>query len=197
MQVNHKPDCGRRPVREDGSLLILALLAFAAGGISGFVGAVFRLVLDQSDRFRDAVIDWAHGKEIAGFALLICVSAFATGLAAWLVRKFAPGAKGSGIPDVEAVLRDKQPPPPLILIPVKFLGGVLATGAVTGLMGVAYNRTLLGALAAAERVGCWRSIDVRGALVGAAVGLLAWFGPGSNNVTKSYVITPGLPRDIL
>ena len=48
-------------------------------------------------------------------------------LAAWLVRKFAPGAKGSGsgIPDVEAARRDEQPPSPLILIPVKFLDGVL------------------------------------------------------------------------
>jgi len=93
------------------------------------VGAVFRLVLERSDRFRGAVIGWAHGREIAGFALVIGISAIATGLAAWLVRKFAPGAKGSGIPDVEAVLRDEQPPPPLILIPVKFLGGVLAMGA--------------------------------------------------------------------
>jgi hypothetical protein len=86
-----------------------------------------RLVLERSNRFRGMVIDWSHGKEIAGFVLVIGVSAIATGLAAWLVRKFAPGAKGSGsgIPDVEAALRDEQPPPPLILIPVKFLDGVL------------------------------------------------------------------------
>jgi CIC family chloride channel protein len=45
-------------------------------------------------------------------------------------------------------------------------------------MGVAYNHMLLGALAAAERLGRWLSGDVRAATVGAAVGLLAWFGPG-------------------
>jgi chloride channel protein, CIC family len=129
MKVTQEPDCGPSPVREHGSLLVLALLAFAVGGTSGLLGTVFRLVLERSDRFRDAVIDWAHGREIAGFALVIGISAIATGLAAWLVRKFAPGAKGSGIPDVEAVLRDEQPPPPLILIPVKFVGGVLAMGA--------------------------------------------------------------------
>src|ERR1700738_2975317 len=131
MKVTREPDFGPRPVGEHGSLLVLALLAFAVGGISGLVGAVFRLVLERSDRFRGAVIEWAHGKEITGFVLVIGISAIAIGLAAWLVRKFAPGAKGSGIPDVEAVLRDKQPPPPLILIPVKFFGGVLAMG--TGL----------------------------------------------------------------
>ena len=291
MEVNQEPDGDPRPVREHGSLLVLALLAFAVGGTSGLLGAVFRLVLD---RFRDAVIDWAHGREIAGFALVIGISAIATGLAAWLVRKFAPGAKGSGIPDVEAVLRDEQPQPSPILIPVKFLGGVLAMGAglalgregptvqmgagighflatafrrnqsdvkallaagagaglatafsapvagavfvleelvrrydtritvttlcasgsaiavarlflgngpdfqleplpysgfgtvpiflvlgiVTGLMGVAYNHVLLGALTAAERLGRWLSGDARAATVGAVVGLIAWFGPG-------------------
>ena len=129
MEVTREPDFGPRGVQERGSLLVLALLAFAVGGTSGLLGAVFRLVLERSDRFRDAVIDWAYGKEIYGFALVIGFSAIATGFAYWLVRKFAPGAKGSGISDVEAVLRDEQPPPPLILIPVKFVGGVLAMGA--------------------------------------------------------------------
>jgi chloride channel protein, CIC family len=294
MKVTQEPDFGPRPVRVHGSLLVLALLAFAVGGASGLVGAVFRLVLERSDRFRGAVIDWAHGKEIAGFALVIGISTIATGLAAWLVRKFAPGAKGSGIPDVEAALHEEQPPPSLILIPVKFIGGVLAMGtglalgregptvqmgagighflatafrrnqgdvkallaagagaglatafsapvagavfvleelvrrfdtritittlcasssaiavarlllgngpdfqleplpysgfgtvpiflvlgAIIGLIGVAYNHVLLGALAAAERLGRWLSGDLRAATVGAAVGLLGWFGPG-------------------
>jgi chloride channel protein, CIC family len=54
----------------------------------------------------------------------------------------------------------------------------LVLGALTGLIGVAYNHVLLGALAAAERLGRWLSGDVRAAMVGAGVGLLAWFGPG-------------------
>ena len=294
MKVTHEPDLDGRPVRIDASLLVLALLAFAVGGISGFVGAIFRLVLEWSDRFRGVVIDWARGQEIVGFALFIGISAIAAGWAARLVRKFAPGAKGSGIPDVEAVLHDEQPPPPLILIPVKFLGGVLAMGtglalgregptvqmgasighflatascrnqddvkallaagagaglatafsapvagavfvleelvrrfdtritvttlcasgsaiavarlllgngpdfrleplpysgfatvpifvamgAIAGLIGIAYNHALLGALATAERLARWLSSDMRAAMVGAAVGLLAWFGPG-------------------
>jgi chloride channel protein, CIC family len=294
MEVTQESDCSPRPVPEPGSLLVLALLAFAVGGTSGLLGAVFRLVLERSDRFRGTVIDWAHGKEIAGFALVIGISASATGLAYWLVRKLAPGAKGSGIPDVEAVLRDEQPAPPLILIPVKFLGGVLAMGAglalgregptvqmgaaighflatafrrnhddvkallaagagaglatafsapvagavfvleelvrrfdtritvttlcasgsaiavarlllgngpdfqleplpysgfgtvpiflilgaITGLLGVAYNHVVLGALAVTERIGRWLPGEVRALTIGATVGLLAWFGPG-------------------
>jgi CIC family chloride channel protein len=54
----------------------------------------------------------------------------------------------------------------------------LVAGTITGLLGVAYNHMLLKALAAAERLGRWLSGDMRAAIVGAAVGLLAWFGPG-------------------
>ena len=294
MKVTQEPDLDGRPVRTQGSLLVLALAAFVVGGASGLLGAGFRLVLERSDRLRGVVIDWAHGKEIVGFALAIGIAAIAAGLAAWLVRRFAPLAKGSGIPHVEAVLHDEQPPATLILIPVKFFGGVLAMGtglalgregptvqmgasighflatafrrnqddvkallaagagaglatafsapvagavfvleelvrrfdtritittlcasgsaiavarlllgngpdfqleplpyagfatvpiflvmgAIVGLIGVAYNHTLLWALASAERLGRWLSGDMRAAIVGAAVGLLAWFGPG-------------------
>jgi chloride channel protein, CIC family len=283
-----------KPLRVNGGLPVLALLAFAVGGIAGLIGAIFRLVLEWSDRFRDAFINWAHSKEIGGFVLVVGVSGVATGLAARLVRKFAPGAKGSGIPDVEAVLHEEQPAPPLILIPVKFFGGVLAmgaglalgregptvqmgaaighflaaasrrnrddvkallaagagaglatafsapvagavfvleelvrrfdtrttiatlcasgsaiavarlllgngpdfqleplpysgfatvpiflaVGAVAGLLGVAYNHLILGALVTAKRLGRWLPGDRRAVTVGAAVGLLAWFGPG-------------------
>jgi len=53
----------------------------------------------------------------------------------------------------------------------------LALGVVAGFLGVAYNRTLLGALAAADRLDRW-PVELRAALIGAAVGLLAWFAPG-------------------
>jgi chloride channel protein, CIC family len=286
--------CDSGPVPEGGSLVVLAPLAFVLGGASGLVGALFRMALDWSDRCRGAAIDWAHRHGLVGFALLILLSALVTGLASRLVRKFAPQAKGSGIPNVEAVLRDEQPAPPLLLIPVKFLGGLLGIGAglalgregptvqmgaclgqfagtalrrnqadvkallaagagaglatafsaplggavfvleelvrrfdtritittlcasgsaiavarlllgnerdfrlpaltdpgfgevpaflvlgiVTGCLGVAYNHTLLGALATLERLGRQWSGEVRAGLVGALVGLIAWFGPG-------------------
>jgi hypothetical protein len=51
MKVTQEPELGPRAVREIGSLLVLALLAFAVGGTSGLLGAVFRLVLERSDRF--------------------------------------------------------------------------------------------------------------------------------------------------
>ncbi|HRI18552.1 MAG TPA: ClC family H(+)/Cl(-) exchange transporter [Burkholderiaceae bacterium] len=49
-------------------------------------------------------------------------------LAAWLVRRVAPAAAGSGIPRVIAVLEGSLPPAPTSVIPVKFVAGTLAIG---------------------------------------------------------------------
>src|SRR5262249_42641173 len=52
----------------------------------------------------------------------------------------------------------------------------LALGVLAGLLGVAYNRALLGTLAAVERLRPW-PVELRAALIGSGVGLLAWFSP--------------------
>jgi hypothetical protein len=49
-------------VKEEGSLLVLSLLALIAGAIAGMVGAIFRVLLEQADRLRDLLIAWAHGQ---------------------------------------------------------------------------------------------------------------------------------------
>jgi CIC family chloride channel protein len=109
-------------------LFALALLSFLAGGAAGLIGAVFRLLLDRADRFRDTLISWSHGEEIAGFLFVVAACAAATAVAAWLVRRFSPQAEGSGIPHVEAVTRGELPAAPYRLVPVKFFGGLLAIG---------------------------------------------------------------------
>jgi CIC family chloride channel protein len=263
------------------------------GAASGLVGASFRLTLELADRGRDAAIAWAQGKSLAGLVLITATCAGATAVAAWLVRRFSPYASGSGIPHVEAVLNQELPQAPFLLIPVKFLGGLLAIGSglalgregpsvqmgasiahllgqlfrrnlpdclvllaagagaglatafnapiagavfvleelvrrfdtlitiatfgasagaisvscallgnvpdfhvgplpypgyatvpvhlalglFTGLLGVAYNRAILGCLSATERLRRW-PVELRASLIGAIVGLIAWFAPG-------------------
>ena len=252
---------------------------------------------------RDALIDWAHGWNAMGLLLVVATCAAGAAAAAWLVRRFSPLASGSGIPHVEAVLAGDVPPAPPQLIPVKFIGGLLAIGSglalgregptvqmgagaahlmskifrrswsdgrvllaagagaglatafnapiagaffvleelmgrfdariilatcgasasaiavarvflgqqpdfaveplpfpsfsvlpaclvlglVAGLLGVAYNHTILGALAAAKRLGRW-PVELCAAVIGAAVGLLAWFSPdfvgGGDAITR-------------
>jgi chloride channel protein, CIC family len=53
----------------------------------------------------------------------------------------------------------------------------LALGIIAGCLGVAYNRAILGLLAVVERLRGW-PVETRAAVVGAVVGLLAWFVPG-------------------
>lgn len=113
------------------SLLALASVSLIAGVASGLVGVAFRFSLARADRLRDALISWAHGGNLPGFLLVIAICATATAAAAWLVCHYSPRASGSGIPDVEAVLSGELPPMPFHqfrLIPVKFLGGLLAMG---------------------------------------------------------------------
>jgi CIC family chloride channel protein len=292
--VSMKPKQERavEAAEERGSLPALAALSLLVGAASGFVGAVFRLALEQADRGRNAAIAWAHDANPAGLGLVIASCAGATAFAAWLVRRFSPHASGSGIPHVEAVLNQELPQAAFPLVPVKFVGGLLAigsglalgregpsvqmgasighllgrvgrrnlpdclvllaagagaglatafnapiagavfvleelvrrfdtritiatfgasTGAIAvsrallgdvpdfrvgplpysdsasfpvhlalgilaGLLGVAYNRTILGALSATERLRRW-PMELRAALIGATVGLIAWFVP--------------------
>jgi CIC family chloride channel protein len=125
-----------RSVREDAEqrvdgrrgLFPFALLALVVGAMTGLIGAAFRVALEHADRVRNGLIDWAHGQAIGGFVIVVAACAAATVAAAWLVRRFAPHAAGSGIPHVEAVLRQQIPPAPVGLVPVKFFGGILSIG---------------------------------------------------------------------
>jgi chloride channel protein, CIC family len=112
-----------------GSLLVLALLAPVVGAASGLIGALFRLALAETDRFRDASIVWAHGWNVGGLFIIAAACGAAVAFAAWLVRRFSPYASGSGIPQVEAILNDELPPTPPRLLFVKFFGGLSAIGA--------------------------------------------------------------------
>jgi chloride channel protein, CIC family len=276
-----------------GSLLVLALLAPLVGAGAGLIGAAFRLALIQADRLRNALIAWTHGGHLTGLVLVTVIGAAAAAFAAWLVRRFSPEASGSGIPHVEAVLHGQLPQGPFRLIPIKFVGGLVAIGsglalgregpsvqmgasigdlvgrafkrnwadrrvllaggagaglatafnapiagaifvleelvqrfeprialvalgvsstaiavarvffgdasdfhvqalaydhagtrplyfalgAIAGLIGILYNRVLLGTIAAVDRLDRW-PVELRAAVIGASVGMLAWFAPG-------------------
>src|SRR5882672_9456800 len=165
------------PGYRNRDVLVPALLAPLAGAAIGLLCAGFRLALEAADRWRDALILWAHQWNVAGFFLVVAVCAVAVALAAWLVRRFAPYTSGSGIPHVEAALAGEVRPAPPALIPVKFFGGLLAIGS-----GLALGRegpsVQMGA-AIAHRLGeLWRcTSDDRRILLaaGAGAGLAAAF----------------------
>ena len=116
------------PEGEYGALSTLAALAIVVGIVSGAVGALYLTLLGRADRLRDAVIAWAYPHSFVGFLVVALACALGAGVAAWLVRRFSPIAAGSGIPHVEAVLNGELPPASFRVLPVKFVGGVLAIG---------------------------------------------------------------------
>jgi CIC family chloride channel protein len=90
----------------------------------------------------------------------LCASATAIAVARVLLGD-APDFSVAALPHGDAATR-----------PLYFVFGTLA-----GLLAVAYNRTLLATMAAANRLSRWPA-ELRAGLVGAAVGALAWLVPG-------------------
>src|SRR5689334_13789739 len=174
--MDRNPD-ERQVADERRSLLGLAAIALIVGAATGCVGAIFRLLLVRADGLREAMIAWAHGHAIWGFLTVVGACAVATLVAAWMVRQFSPHASGSGIPHVEAVLREEIPPAPFALVPVKFFGGILAIGSGLALGREGPTVQMGGAVGAA--ISSWLKVSSRERLTlisaGAGAGLAAAF----------------------
>ena len=110
------------------SLAKLALLSMLTGATIGLVIGCFRVALDHMNTARTETITWAHQWPVLGFVLVCASVAATTALAAWLVQRSGQPAAGSGIPHVEAVIEGTLPAAPLLLLPIKFVGGLLAIG---------------------------------------------------------------------
>ena len=116
-----------QPAQSRRGWVYLCATAVVAGAVIGFIGGACRWCLQAADRSRIDFVDWAH--ELAGPGWLAPMAAAALGasLAALIVR-WVPLAAGSGIQHVEAVYRGDARAPLLILLPAKFIGGVLSIG---------------------------------------------------------------------
>ena len=99
------------------------------------------------------------------FELRIVIAALGASTAAITVARIFLG----DAPDFQVQAFANVSPPTILLY--------IALGAVAGLAGVAYNRTLLGALAVSDRLARY-PVEVRAAFVGGGVGALAFFAPG-------------------
>jgi CIC family chloride channel protein len=125
------PDEPKRPNKETRgpqSLFAVAALSVVVGPFTGGVGALFRVFLHSADGWRTNVIVRAHSWGLPGLLSVVLGIALISSLAAWMVSRFAPGASGSGIPDVECQLRTGRFENPLPIVIVKFIGGLLAIG---------------------------------------------------------------------
>ena len=109
--------------------LIRLLAASLLTGLAvGVVGSAFRWLLGLSNTMRDALIAEAHASAWQGYLAVALTVAACAMIARWLVVQFAPIAAGSGVQHVEAVMRDGAPSANAAVVPVKFVGGLLAIG---------------------------------------------------------------------
>lgn len=113
---------------EEAGLPGLAVLVLLAGAVTGLVATLFRMLLQQAEAWRMALVKDLQGHPATGFLLVVAMTSACAWVAAWLVRRFSPHASGSGIPHVEAVLHGKIRPAGHGLALVKFVGGILAIG---------------------------------------------------------------------
>jgi CIC family chloride channel protein len=117
------------PVDTEGegadSLIGFVLAAALVGVLTGISAASFRLLLQRGARLRAGLAEWAHGTWW-GLIVVVLVCTTAAALAAALVHRVEPHAEGSGIPRVEAVADGRVRPDRFRLLPVKYVGGLLA-----------------------------------------------------------------------
>jgi CIC family chloride channel protein len=97
------------------------------GALVGIIGTAFRFLLGTLSDLRALLFAGLHG--VSGALLAMAGVAACAALARYLVVRFAPLAAGSGVQHVEAVMRGEATPAGLSVIPVKFVGGLLALGA--------------------------------------------------------------------
>ena len=106
----------------------LLLVAALAGALVGLVGGSFHwLLIHGSKEFASLVQQWkTEGLwGIPGWFWTMLIVGICVGLARWLVT-FAPSAAGSGVQHVEAVMREEATPASFRVLPIKYLGGLLA-----------------------------------------------------------------------
>jgi CIC family chloride channel protein len=154
----------------------LALIggAVLVGMLTGLVGMAFLMLLELGNDRRIALTAALRGWPVGtGLALLALGTGAGASFAAWLVKRFAPNAVGSGIPYAEKILRGPDQPNHAWVFPVKFFGGFLAlsAGMVLGREGPLVQ---IGAVIG-ERVGrlfkkveIWKPLMAAGAGVGVA-----------------------------
>jgi chloride channel protein, CIC family len=109
------------------SLIGFVMAAALVGVLTGISAASFRLLLQQGARLRASLAGWAHGS-LVGLIVVVLVCTAAAAVAAALVHRIEPHAEGSGIPRVEAIADGRVRPDRFRILPVKYVGGLLAIG---------------------------------------------------------------------
>ncbi len=99
----------------------------AVGLFSGLAAVTFRVLLEEAEEIRDAVMELA-GQHSWGLAISAGFTAVLAAAGVALVRRVAPETAGSGIPHVEGVLHHGFSFRWFRVLWVKVVGGILSIG---------------------------------------------------------------------
>ncbi|MBF7994470.1 H(+)/Cl(-) exchange transporter ClcA [Rahnella laticis] len=165
-------------LRRDKTPVTILMVAAVAGTVAGLLGVAFEKAVNWVMHLRLTGLGFFSDYWILLWPLTFVVSALLAMFGYYLVRRFAPEAGGSGIPEIEGALEELRPVRWWRVIPVKFLGGMgtLGAGMVLGREGPTVQ---MGANVGKMMVDIFRlrSAEARHSLLatGAAAGLSAAF----------------------
>ena len=103
--------------------------AALVGLLAGVAAVLFQAALFYADHLRSGLLARLRDFPAWGWLVLSILAAVMGGLAGYITSRYAPEASGSGIPHVKSVLLQLRPMRWQRILPVKFIGGVLAIGA--------------------------------------------------------------------
>ena len=125
--VNQQARGWRMLLREHRRLQFARAVLVGLG--AGLLAVLFQYALVAVEGARSALLLRMHAFPWWGWLVVPMLGGISAGLAGWMTAHYAPEAAGSGIPHIKGVLMHVRTIYWRRLLPVKFLGGVLAIGA--------------------------------------------------------------------
>jgi len=165
-------------LRRDKTPVAILIVAAVVGTVAGLLGVAFEKAVNGVTAMRLSGLSIFSDYWMLMWPLTFVVSGLLAMSGYYLVRRFAPEAGGSGIPEIEGALEELRPVRWWRVIPVKFFGGIgtLSAGMVLGREGptVQMGANVGKMMADIFRL---RSAEARHSLLatGAAAGLSAAF----------------------
>lgn len=124
-----RSDAVRQFMRRDKTPVAILMMAALVGTLAGLLGVAFEKAVDWVQQQRFSALAYVADDSLLVWPLAFVLSAALAVVGYYLVRRFAPEAGGSGIPEIEGALEELRPVRWWRVIPVKFIGGMGTLGA--------------------------------------------------------------------
>jgi len=124
-----RSDAVRRLIQRDKTPLAVLLMAAVVGTLAGLIGVAFEKSVNWVQNLRLGALVEVADHWFLVWPLAFILSALLAMVGYFLVRRFAPEAGGSGIPEIEGALEELRPVRWWRVLPVKFIGGMGTLGA--------------------------------------------------------------------